>query len=218
LCFSAAGSFSAAALLAGIGAASVARNEARPLRMLAAVPLLFSVQQAAEGVVWTRLDEHPPGAVARLAVFVFLAFALVVWPVWLPASLKASEEDPRRRRVLARLAWLGASFGAVAAVLLLRSRPSAHLSGHRIAYEFSAGIQGVLPLIGYVLPSVVPFFVSTTPLTRVIGVLLVGALAATFVAERNALTSVWCFFAALLSALILVIVLRARTGSRSLSP
>jgi hypothetical protein len=50
--------------------------------------------------------------------------------------------------------------------------------------------------------------VSTTPVARTIGLTLVGSLVATVVVERHALTSVWCFFAAILSGLILVVVVK----------
>jgi hypothetical protein len=47
--------------------------------------------------------------------------------------------------------------------------------------------------------SVVPFFVSTMRRAKLMGGVLVLALIATFIIERQALTSVWCFFAAILS-------------------
>jgi hypothetical protein len=59
-------------------------------------------------------------------------------------------------------------------------------------------------LPGYVLPSVVPFFISTISRAKLMGTVLALSLVATFLAERQALTSVWCFFAAILSVLIVV--------------
>ena len=210
MCFSATGSFAAAGVLAGIGVTCVARNEIRSMRMFAAVPLLFAAQQVAEGVVWLTIGENPPGGVARLAVVVFLGFALVVWPAWLPSALRLPEEDPRRRRILAALSWSGIATAAVAAILLARGSPSAHVSNHSIAYDFASGAPNgnVLPLLCYVVPTVVPFFVSTLSLARVIGVVLFGSLVITIVFQRQELTSVWCFFAALLSAMILAVLLR----------
>ncbi|HVU51766.1 MAG TPA: DUF6629 family protein [Polyangia bacterium] len=211
MCFSATGSFAAAGLLAAIGATSLAHGVGRPARMVAAVPLLFSVQQAAEGVVWLTIDQRPPGLVARVAVMVFLGFALVVWPAWLPASLRLMEQDPQRRRLLGVLSGAGAVMSAVAAVLLVVVRPAAHVSGHHIAYDFAVGLprESVVPLLCYLVPTAGPFFVSTRGLARLIGAILVAALVVTLVVARTALTSVWCFFAALLSALILAMVVRA---------
>jgi len=51
-------------------------------------------------------------------------------------------------------------------------------------------------------PTVVPFFVSTMKHAKVMGAILAFGLVATFVIRRQALTSVWCFFAAVLSGVI----------------
>src|SRR5437870_4913753 len=103
MCFSAAGSFTLSGVLAAIGVASVTRSVHSPARMLAAVPLLFAAQQAAEGVVWLTTDSaHPStlGANHSLAVYAFLAFALIVWPVWSPLSLRRIERSGPRRSIL----------------------------------------------------------------------------------------------------------------------
>ena len=215
MCFSSTGSFTAASLLAGIGATCLARNEEPSLRLFAALPLLFAAQQASEGLVWLTIDEQPVGAVAHLAVLAFLCFAIVVWPMWLPLSFMLAEKDPRRRRILAGLSGAGALVGAVAAFLLATWRPSAHVDGHHIVYRFVSGNPGstIFPLLSYLLPTTVPFFVSTMRLARVMGLVLIGSLVLTVYAERSALTSVWCFFAALLSGLILTIVLREQRAA-----
>jgi hypothetical protein len=215
VCFSATGSFTAAGVLAGVGVASVARNDVPSMRMFAAVPLLFAAQQAAEGAVWLTIAERPPGALARLSVVAFLGFALVLWPAWLPSALRLPETDPGRRRILAGLSWAGFAVAAVCLVLLARGEPSAHVAGHSVAYDFPTVFSGrLLPLLCYLVPTFVPFFVSTLSLARVLGGVLFASLVATIVLERQALTSVWCFFAALVSALILAMVIRRSRAER----
>jgi hypothetical protein len=107
---------------------------------------------------------------------------------------------------------------AVAAFALgvrAHSPPRAHITGHSIGYEydFPFGGPAFLPDVAYAIPTIVPFFVSSLSLTRAMGVLLCAAMALTLAIQRNALTSVWCFFAAILSGMILWIVSRA--GARS---
>jgi hypothetical protein len=63
-------------------------------------------------------------------------------------------------------------------------------------------------LLAYALSTIVPFVVSSAQLARTIGLAIVLSLTLTALIERNALTSVWCFFAAMLSVLILVAVRR----------
>lgn len=211
MCFSATGSFALSGVLTGIGAASLARNSSKPHRMFAAIPLLFAAQQAAEGIVWVTIHNPGHATLHRLAVIAFLGFAMVIWPTWLPFSLRLMERDPVRRWALGALFWFGAVVSTYAAFLLTRWQPDSRVAGHSLRYDYQES-QGtairLVYLIGYVVPIVGPFFVSTTPLAPTIGVTLVGSLVATVVVERNALTSVWCFFAAILSSLILVVVVR----------
>jgi hypothetical protein len=205
MCFSATGSFGAAAVLAGIGAVSMAQVKAPSRRLLAVVPLLFAAQQVAEGVVWVTFDRPNWGGLHLLGVATFLGVALVVWPTWVPLALWAAEGNPRRRTVLSVLAWVGAGVSAYAGIHLIRGQPTAHVTGHSIAYSYAeTGPALVLALYlpVYVLPAVVPFFVSTMRKARLMGAVLTASLVLTFVIERDALTSVWCFFAALLSLVI----------------
>jgi hypothetical protein len=207
MCFSAAGSFGVAAVLGGIGAVSLAQEKATSHRMLALVPLLFAAQQVAEGVVWITIDAPSLRGLQELAVAAFLAFALVIWPTWVPLALWAAEPEPRRRRALSILAWVGAAVAVYASVILIRGRPTAQVAGHSIAYSYrSAGPALVLAfyLPMYVIAAVLPFFVSTMSKARIMGSVLAVALVATFIIKRETLTSVWCFFAAILSVVIVL--------------
>jgi hypothetical protein len=216
VCFSATASFVASGALAGVGAATLYRNEAPQLRMFAAVPLVFAAQQACEGVVWlTTMGATPGRGLAQLAVVAYLSVALVLWPSWLPLSLRAAEPSPERRKVLTGLSIAGLLVSAFCAMALALWPAAARVRGHHITYDFSLGVgEGtILPVLAYFIPTAVPLFVSSLSLSRILGVVLLIALAATVVAQRAALTSVWCFFAAILSALILAIVMRAQPAA-----
>jgi len=207
MCFSASGSFGIAGVLAGIGAVAMAQEKAPSRRMLGLVPLLFAAQQVAEGVVWLTIEHPGRSWLQAAAVAVFLGFALVVWPIWVPLSLWAGERSPRRRRLLARLVWVGIGVGIYAAMILVRGRPTARVAGHSIAYDYSeTGPALVLALYlpMYIIPALLPFFVSTISRARTMGAVLTLSLVATFIIERQTLTSVWCFFGAILSAVIVL--------------
>jgi hypothetical protein len=213
MCFSASGSFAAAGLLGAVGSVALARNSSVNYRMFSAIPVLFAVQQAAEGVVWLTMGRPDQSGLQQRAVLLFLGFALLVWPVWLPLSLVRIEQQPGRRWVLQGFCWLGAGVAAYATVLLLRWQPMAETAGHSIRYVYSTGSYGWYPgvyLAGYALPTVVPLFVSSARMSRILGTALILSLASAMVIERDALTSVWCFFAALLSGLVLLAVSRER--------
>jgi len=216
MCFSATGSFAVSGVLAGLGTASILRNSSKPQRMFAAIPLIFATQQAAEGVVWLTIHGRAHATLHQAAVYVYLACALVVWPTWLSWSLLRVERRPARWRVLAAILGLGGIFSVCAALMLIRGRPIAHIVGHSLGYEYASSGEFPLPavyLLAYVVPTVVPLFVSTATLARTIGTMLVISLGATVLIQRNALTSVWCFFAAILSGLILLAVERERSSA-----
>jgi len=215
MCFSATGSFAISGILTAVGAASVARNGSKAHRMFAAIPLIFAAQQAAEGTVWLTMNgEHP--ALHMLAISVFLGVAFVIWPTWLPLSLRLSEQSPAQRRALGALFWAGCAVAVYAGLFMARFPPVAHIAGHSIRYDYvtsgNAGSHGFY-LVAYALPTVVPFFVSTLRMARTIGIMLVVSLVASVVVQRDALTSVWCFFAAILSGLILVALEREQRST-----
>jgi hypothetical protein len=181
--------------------------------MLAAAPILFGAQQAAEGVVWLTIGAPSDTMLQRLGVDVFLGFALVVWPLWVPLSLQRIERDAGRRRILAGLCWFAGGVSASAAVLLSRWQPFAQVAGHSLRYDYpgtSDTALHVLLVLAYIASTVVPFFVSTSKLARTLGTTLVVSVVAAALIRREALTSVWCFFAAILSGVIFLAVNRSR--------
>ena len=82
MCFSATASFSAASITAVIGVATL-RQVQHPRELpLAAMPLIFAVQQAIEGALWLQLSAaRSKEAVAALSLN-FLVFAKVLWPAY----------------------------------------------------------------------------------------------------------------------------------------
>jgi len=213
MCFSATGSFAFAAALAGAGAASLHQKRPHTQRLLGWIPILFAVQQVAEGAVWLTIHDADRPHFHQLAVVVFLGFALIVWPTWMPLALLTAETNPRRRTMLAVLTTLGVGVSLYAGQQLLRAPPAARIENHSISYNYSeVGDALVLALYlpGYVVATVVPYFVSTTRRASLMGAVLALALVATFVIRRETLTSVWCFFAALMSAVIVVGVRETR--------
>ncbi len=212
MCFSAVGSFALSGVLAGTGAAAITINRSPSRRLFAAFPLVFAAQQAAEGVVWLTLNDPAQATLQRLSVAVFLGIAVVIWPTWCPLSLWLAERNPGRRRLLWVLSWIGVGVSAGSLALLYHWQPMARVAGHSIQYVHEQSALGRYTVLVYAVPALLPFFVSTTKMVRLIGTTFVLSLAVTMVIYREALTSVWCFFAAILSGLILVAVIR-RPGS-----
>lgn len=203
MCFSPTASFALSGVLTTVGVISVARAGRPAQRMFAATPFVFGVQQASEGVVWLTIGA--PAHTAAVAVRVFLGLALVLWPAWVPTSLWLCERRPGRRRALLFLSVCGAGFALVALVLLLAFPSAAKMADRSLTYDFAMKTNGFMHaviLAAYIGCTVVPFFIATSRFMRTFGALLVVAVAAAIVVRAEALTSVWCFFAAALSALV----------------
>jgi hypothetical protein len=213
MCFSAGASFTAAGVLAVIGAASVASSDDRTGHLFAAIPLGFAAQQAAEGLVWLTVDAPAHRTIHHIAVFAFLAFALVIWPTWVPLSLRRAERDGDRRRWLTWLMAIGVLVSLGAVMLLIHWQPRAFIDDDSVHYAFggaTGALVHALLLSAYALPTLVPFFIATIDLSKVFGIALALSMAAAAAIKYEALTSVWCFFAAALSVLVLMSVRRRR--------
>ena len=217
MCYSAGGSFALSGILAAAGAVGIARNSSKPHWLFATSPLVFAAQQAAEGVVWSTFAPSEHDAAHRMATVAFLAVAMVIWPVWISLSLRQTEGDTTRRRVLSTFLGVGVLVAVGSVLLMLRSPPVATIAGHSIRYQstsFGNRAVEIVLLLVYLVSTIGPFFVSTMPMARTIGITLIISLIATFVLERDALTSVWCFFAAILSVQTVVSVERVRRAAR----
>ena len=58
MCFSSNASFGASAVLAVVGVVAIAKAKNTPGRLFAAIPIIFSIQQFAEGMLWLSMKEH----------------------------------------------------------------------------------------------------------------------------------------------------------------
>lgn len=207
MCFSATASFAAAGVLAGIGTVSIHQNKSTRHRMMALIPLLFAMQQAAEGVVWLTIGRPAEALLFSSAVNAFLGFALVIWPTWLPVSLLMMEKDPRRRRLIQAVVWIGVAVSICGVLVLVLRPPAVAISEHSIAYDYPQIGNRVLEVgyfLLYLVPAVIPAFLSKMRTAHWIGGVLLVSLILTIIVRVEALTSVWCFFATALSCLIVL--------------
>jgi len=206
MCFSARASLGVAVALLPAGAYCLAmawRKDRRYLP-LAAVPVLFGLQQLCEARVWAGLDLGDPG-LARVPSLAFLFFALVVWPVWVPLAVAAVEPRGRKRLALIAVAMVGAAVGAAYYLPVAadggRGRGPA-VVGHSVRYDFS----GVPAAAGWAWPALYlvtacgPLLASRDRHLRPLGVGVAVAAVASYLLFEYAVASVWCFLAAILSA------------------
>jgi len=177
---------------------------------LAAMPLLFGVQQAVEGVVWVSLSVP---WLHSSAAFVYVMFSHVLWPFYVPLAVGALEPPGRRRAVLRIFLLVGIALSLWLLTYVLRGPVTAFCATGSIIYHM------VLPpvpygLAVYVLVTCCSCLISGHKFIRVLGLALVGALAISLWSYLTAFYSVWCFFSALLSAIIYVHLKHGKELSR----
>jgi len=207
MCFSAEASFAAAGMLVPIGVYSLHAATRRLPRYwpFAVMPLAFALQQASEGFVWLGLAGRNPDWVP-LASGVYLFFALAWWPFWFPFAAAVAATEPARRWLFAAWALLSTGwFFAYLPVFFDPGRLAAEIAHHSIRYPYADDIVvggaarwPVTALYGLCVAGPMLLLARRDLLSLVATGW--GCVAVAGLVYAHAYTSVWCFFAALLSA------------------
>ena len=209
MCFSAPASFIASGGLAALGctALTIARKEER---ILAAIPLLFAIQQAFEGVQWIYLGA---GSSSLFAGYGFLFFALIIWPAFVPALVFAMDKEGRSFLKWFSFLGLGVSIYFIA---LLAIQPLALRELNAcVSYSFFIPFE-YLAVPAYLAAVFGPLFLSAKKIFRLFGVLIAVLALVSWLFYSQAFISVWCFFAAIVSCVFFFSV--RREGSREEIP
>ena len=203
MCFSATASFSAGAFLLGLGtltlrsALAVRRRGQLPF---AAIPLLFAIQQVTEGAIWLTFRVDAP-LLNSVLTHVYAFFSHVLWPVYVPVAVLLMEPAGERRRALLAFVATGAAVGAYLLYILFAfpvvSRPIGRHIEYVSPYFFAAATMTL-----YLLSTTLSSLLSSHRMVRVFGVLALLSFGAAYAFYATWFISVWCFFAALLSAVI----------------
>ena len=133
MCFSATASFSAGAVLLGIGSLTL-RSASRPRELaFAAIPMLFAIQQLIEGVIWLTFGDEAT-LLNSLLTHVYSFFSHVMWPVYVPVAVLLMEPAGWRRRALIAFVAAGAAVGAYLLYILLAFPVVSRPTGQHIEY------------------------------------------------------------------------------------
>lgn len=201
MCFSATASFLTAAATAAAGLACLSRVRRPGEALLAATPLVFAGQQALEGWLWLRLPDGSSGTTGLLTAG-FLFLAQVVWPTYAPAAALLAERDAKRRMLMAPVAAAGLGVSAYLLWALLTQPHSATLAHDHIAYDM--GAQAPYLLAGaYVTAVSLPLLLSSHRAIQLLGAIVLAGAVTALVFYYEAFQSVWCYFAAAASVVLL---------------
>ena len=202
MCFSPVGDLAGGVVVTAIGIDACRHLKGRPGNLaIAGFPLLLGLHQVDEAFVWWGLQGHVSAQVGRVAMWIYLVFALVVLPVLVPALLAVFEHSRRRRWRYVPFAALGAYVSAVLLESMLVGHPTARLGAYHLVY--SIGLRHGVAYIGlYIVATCGPLLASGRRVLVWFGVANLVAVLALALLCASGFTSLWCFYAALVSGAI----------------
>lgn len=214
MCFSPSVSFGAGIVLSATGITSISRSQTLPQRVLSVIPLLFAVQQFSEGVVWLSMLYTAWAHWQVMATYIFLVFAQIVWPVYVPFSMLLFEHNKVRKKAIIATLIAGVFLATYIGISLYLHTPVAIASSHHIAYElnFSLAHQWYYGVL-YFIPTIVSSLISSQKRLHWLGYLFLGSYLFTRLLFHYYVISVWCFFGAAISIIILWIVIQTNKES-----
>ncbi len=211
MCFSATASFGSAAVLLIIGGFCIKNSETGPQRLLSSIPLMLSLQQGLEGIVWISFLNPEYSVWGKSATYGFLIFAQIVWPFFIPFSIMLMEKEQKRKKILLFLTIIGSVQALFLGYGMLMYSVSSEILHSHIRYNLdfppaNRWYGGVL----YIIATGVSPFISSIRKLRFVGIIVLCSYLFTRVLYGQNVISVWCYFAALISFVILVVTLQSK--------
>lgn len=207
MCFSASASFGAGVVLTAIGVASIKKTYHPSQLLFASIPLIFGTQQIAEGVLWLTLPNPNDVVTQKIATYVFLFFAQILWPMWVPMAILMLEKNEIRKKILKGLVAVGLMVGLYQSYYLVTFHVEAKIVGHHIKYLqdhlFYFGNYGI---IFYALATIFPPFFSHIKRMWMLGLITLVSYIFTAIFYEHYILSVWCFFSSIISLSIYAIM------------
>jgi hypothetical protein len=200
MCFSASASFIAGTSLCAIGVATVKKVEARNELPFAMIPLLFGIQQLTEGVIWLTFSHEAP-LLKQTMTYLYSIFSHVLWPMYVPFAMGVMEAVRWRKKAIFAFEAAGVIVGLYLLYFIVTRPVVAEVVGSHIVYV-SPHFYLIPMIVFYLAATCVSCFFSSHGFVRLFGVLALLSYIAAYVIHVEALVSIWCFFAAILSLLI----------------
>jgi len=218
MCFSASASFGAAVVLSVIGVASIKKTKAPKQIIFASIPLLFSVQQIAEGFIWLSISNPAYASLQQISTYIFLFFAQVLWPIWVPFAILKLEPREKRRRIEIILVGIGTLVSLYLANCLLTFHVEAKIIGYHISYhqDYPETIRDHFGFL-YIIATIVPPFISRIKRMWILGTTILISYIITKIFYTDYVISVWCFFASIISLAVYAILYELNNPNKVIS-
>lgn len=207
MCFSANASFGAGIVISVMAVATIRKVTSRSQLAFAGFPVIFLIQQFAEGFVWLCLTGVHCGGWQSIPIYIFLVCSHVIWPVLIPFSMLLLEDDISRKRVLSGLLTAGLLLSTYHLGLLFLYPVITRIDQHHIQYIIRHGQELRIPAnILYGTAAIAPFFVSGVKRMWFGGIFLLAAYLVSYLFFRFYVVSVWCYFATIICFLVYLLL------------
>lgn len=201
MCFSATASFVAGVSLSAIGVVTLKKATCKTDMPFALIPLLFGIQQIIEGMLWLSF-RYDAALLNATTTYLFSIFSHTLWPIFVPFSVGLLEPVHWRRNVMRLFQVIGLSIGLYLLYFIVKY-PVVAVAKEHIVYV-SPHFYEVPAMLLYLLATCVVSFFSSHRVVRWFGALALLLFIVAYWFYTAALFSVWCFFSAILSAMILM--------------
>ncbi len=202
MCFSPTVSFVASAGLFAVGILTLRKTSLRHEVLFASIPLLFSIQQFIEGLIWLELmgggGESPLQHILTQAYAVFVG---VLWPVLPALSVWILEPVRKRKNAILPIIAIGVGIAFYTLGKMLLFPITAKITQNCISYEYPVILPHFI-LFLYVIATCAGFLISSSSIIRKCGVVNLITFSIAYYFYEYDLTSVWCLFAAIASGMI----------------
>lgn len=210
MCFSAGASFGASALLGGIGIVAIVKAKTNPQRLFATIPFVFAVQQLSEGMLWLSIRNSGLADWQSFFTYTFLVFAMMIWPVWIPLTIRLLEKDAKRKKILNVLTGIGATVSVGVGCILFIYPVHVMPSHHHLHYSFSfpeatKNLIWIFSIL-YFISTIIAPFISGIKGVKWLGFIFLTSYLFAVIFYNGFVVSVWCYFAAILSIVVLWII------------
>ena len=218
MCFSAQADLVGGAVVSGIGIDVLRHVQGRRRYLpLASLPLMLGLHQIDEAFVWWGLQGHVSAGIGRLAIWLYLLFAFVVLPVYVPVAVMCIETVRVRRQAMIPLVALGTVVSTILLAAMIRGPVVAELRHLHLGYHTDLHAGGLVVML-YVLATCGAMLASGYPDIAIFGVVNLVAVAVLSRLTLDGFASLWCGWAAIASGAFAVHLRYGRGGTKRLRP
>lgn len=209
MCFSASASFTASVVLFFAGVAALYKMNKKTDSLLCGIPILFAIQQSIEGIVWLTNESFLMNYgynglfIKSLATYTYLFFVFIFWPTYIPTALIVSEKLTNNKSLFISSLMSGIFLSCTMVICLALFPVSSEIVKHHIVYYIEMPYLFWVPAsFFYLWATIVPFLASKRKYLIIFGIMLACSYLISFLFYFNHIVSIWCFFAAVLSAFL----------------